>query len=548
MNGPVQSPASNPLRALADATAALKAADTDENKSAFARALLRAGAVSDTPEMRELLARAFAEAWIAPRLLFNAAGLLIRSGPSRPFIERAVWSWPKPVSIEEFSFADPLARLYGDTLLLAVLRATFVSDLALEKFLTTMRAALLDHALKADSSAPPADDLLDFACALAEQCHNNEYVWRTEKDEKTRLEKLHRLLKSPRPLSPLWLAVAAAYDPLNELEFDPEEWPEPVQALIAQQTGEAEKIAEARSTIPQIGEINDKVSQAVREQYEENPYPRWKAVPSRPRAQTLREELRAKFPHSNIGNDSGTFDVLIAGCGTGQQVPEYAAYPHAKVQAVDLSLASLAYAKTKADELRLKNVKFSQADILKLDFKPSSFDLIVSTGVLHHMDDPEKGWRKLVSLLKPGGLMHIALYSELARRSIVAAREVIAAKNYRATASAIRKFRQDVISGGLPALKPVLAAPDFYSLSECRDLLFHVHEQRFTLPRIAAFLAENGLAFIGFESTVRTGPQFSATFSQPGHFGDLTRWHEYEQKNPDAFAGMYNFWVRKQEV
>ena len=60
-----------------------------------------------------------------------------------------------------------------------------------------------------------------------------------------------------------------------------------------------------------------------------------------------------------------------------------------------------------------------QADILHLHHLGKEFDIIESTGVLHHMDEPMVGWKALVDLLKPGGLMKIGLYSDLARQHIV---------------------------------------------------------------------------------------------------------------------------------
>ena len=110
-------------------------------------------------------------------------------------------------------------------------------------------------------------------------------------------------------------------------------------------------------------------------------------------------------------------------------------------------------------------------------------------GVLHHLGDPLAGWSVLRSLLRPGGVMRIALYSELARRHVVAAHRYIAERGYGRTADDIRRFRQDIFA--LPAdhpLRPLAQSPDFFSISDCRDLLFHVQEHRFTVPRIAAFL------------------------------------------------------------
>lgn len=549
---------SNPARALARAIEAVNRADSEENRVQFARTVLR-GYVSGEPDCRALLTRAICEAWAPPRLLFNAVSVLIKNGPSKPFIERAVWAWPKPLSENELAAAGPLSLLYSDMLLRAALESTLAADIELEKFLTAIRRIVLERALRLDPSQPPPADMLEFACALARQSFINEYIFRTEKEEKAAFEKVLRLLKQnpDAPLAPLWVAVAAGYMPLGEIppkliDFS-RAWPEPVRAILRQQIYEPAEISGLRDGIPRITAIDNDVSLAVQHQYEQNPYPRWVSVPRRTGIEFC-AELQAKFPHVAIHtNESGTLNVLIAGCGTGQQVPEYAGYTGAKTLAIDLSRASLAYAKYKSEALGIQNVEFAQADILKLDLPPAGYDLIVSTGVLHHLEDPEAGWRKLVTFLKPGGFMLIGLYSETARRHIAAARRYIAAKKYRSTDNAIRKFRQDLIQAlaagnADPALRRILAAPDFYSLSECRDLLFHVQEQSFSLPRIADFIAKNGLSFVGFESTVQPGKDFAKHFTRPDHHTDLGRWHMYEQNNPDTFTAMYNFWLEKRQA
>ena len=71
----------------------------------------------------------------------------------------------------------------------------------------------------------------------------------------------------------------------------------------------------------------------------------------------------------------------------------------------------------KAHELGLANIEHAQADILKLDSLDRRFDVIETAGVLHHLADPAAGWRLLLSLLRPNGLMFVGLYSALARRS-----------------------------------------------------------------------------------------------------------------------------------
>jgi hypothetical protein len=92
--------------------------------------------------------------------------------------------------------------------------------------------------------------------------------------------------------------------------------------------------------------------------------------------------------------------------------------------------------------------------------------------------------------------------------------------------------------------KQILNFRDFYSLSELKDLLFHVQEHRFTIPKIQDCLSELGLKFCGFESS-QIVSQFKLTNTNTGDPYDLDRWHAYEEANPSTFAGMYQFWCQK---
>jgi SAM-dependent methyltransferase len=94
-----------------------------------------------------------------------------------------------------------------------------------------------------------------------------------------------------------------------------------------------------------------------------------------------------------------------------------------------------ARARPQAHQPRLRrdiaNIEYAQADILKLGSLGRSFDLIEPVGVLHHLRDWSQGWRVLLALLRPGGFMHVGLYSELARADIRAARAFIAERGAR---------------------------------------------------------------------------------------------------------------------
>jgi hypothetical protein len=91
----------------------------------------------------------------------------------------------------------------------------------------------------------------------------------------------------------------------------------------------------------------------------------------------------------------------------------------------------------------------------------------------------------------------------------------------------------------------VTASMDFFSVSGCRDLLFHVQEHRFTIPQLADFLTETGLAFVGFDLDHFSSQKYMARFPHDKTMTDLGCWDRFERENPSTFSGMYQFWVQK---
>ena len=306
------------------------------------------------------------------------------------------------------------------------------------------------------------------------------------------------------------------------------------------------------SKIPRLSSIDDKVSQLVRNQYEENPYPRWINTGLNDKPKTISQVLKPHKLHLNSEAQqfSNNPDILVAGCGTGQHALATASrFRNCNVLAVDLSLSSLSYAKRKTQELGIKNIEYMQGDILKLNQLEREFDIIESVGVLHHMDDPLAGWNVLVGKLRANGVMKIGLYSEIARQSIANARREIAKKEYTSSPHDIRRYREELTNKDLNTDSKTyryIGSGNFYSLSECRDLLFHVQEHRFTLPQIEVALNDLGLKFLGFElrqSWVRS--EFRKLYPKEDALVSIPLWHQFELKNPNTFGGMYQFWVQK---
>ena len=65
------------------------------------------------------------------------------------------------------------------------------------------------------------------------------------------------------------------------------------------------------------------------------------------------------------------------------------------------------------------------------------------------------------------------------------------------------------------------------------------------LPEIGRFLAENSAQFLGFEIDAGVLIRFLERYPQENAMRDLERWHVFETEHPPTFAGMYQFWICK---
>ncbi len=452
------------------------------------------------------------------------------------------------VQNEDLFAAADIAAVADDIFLQCALESRVVCGATLELFLTDLRAALLRLA-DADISGPAkvGDEVVGMFCALARQCFLNEYVFAQGEEETRQADRLRDLLlqklSSVGEISPLLLAAVAAYFPLHSLpeakSLLARRWPPAAAELLRQLVREPLEESEDRRTIPALTAVEDGTSLAVMHQYEEHPYPRWTINPL--------SAVAGGGKAADIHQPQPGQDILIAGCGTGEHPFDIAQKsPQARILAVDLSLVSLAYARRKTREEGLRNIEYAQADILQLGSIGRTFDRIEAVGVLHHLADPKAGWRVLLSLLAPNGVMRVGLYSEAARRPIVEARALIAARGYRATAQDIRAVRQEIIHAREePRWDTLLKTADFYSMSGCRDMLFHVMEHRLTIPDIAAFLDEHGLSFLGFELDGKIIERFRRQYPGVEALVDLDAWNVFEAANPQTFRNMYLFSIRK---
>jgi len=453
-----------------------------------------------------------------------------------------------------------------DDLLLAALARGKVLRPEIERLLTAVRRVL---ALELPSERLEDRHLSAFMVALAEQGTATDYAWAEADGEAALIDKLvidraaiaagdfeacrQLLVKCLyRPLSAVFEQPASALTPALATGVRPK----PLRDMLTRRLAEAETMAQLAAGIATLKPLADATSTRVAGQYEKSPYPRWQSITKTPPGM-IRKALETYFPAERLAYMDKPFDVLCAGCGTGQHALQSASAlgPDARVLAIDISRASLAFAKAKAAELGITNVEFMQADILDVATLGRRFDMIECVGVLHHMADTFAGWRALLPALKADGMMYVGLYSRISRSNIAALREDSAWPGPGCSDAAARTYRQTLLqrfyTGAVNAPGAILVqSRDFYALNTFRDLALHESERTHSLGEIAAFLASENLEFRGFTLEQPTFPAFRAFVGEAASAwpGKLVDWARYEAENPRTFDAMYRFWVQRRQA
>jgi tetratricopeptide (TPR) repeat protein/SAM-dependent methyltransferase len=468
------------------------------------------------------------------------------------------------IAADNDAIAMVIDDVASDPLFVFYLQKSLNVDAELEIFLTRLRRSLL---LACRGNGAVDANRLSLLCSLAHQGASNEYVFSTDHEEHALVDELRDGLERAIPAMAAAdpdverkLCLFAMYDGLHTLacrdklgSLNCAAWSPCFRSLLDKTLWSRLEEERIKLEIQSLGAIEDKVSQAVRAQYEENPYPRWLSLPDVQKID-FKRTLVQFFPHYTPSAVlDGPIEILIAGCGTGKQpIREALTYKDVNVLAIDISKSSLAYAIRMARKYGATNIRFMQGDILQLASVQQRFPVIECSGVLHHMDNPLAGWKVLCDLLEDGGVMSIGLYSETARHDLNATRDEFAKAGLAPTRDNIRKYRSDILTRlahGEIEKTSILNNDDFYSTSGCRDLLFHVQEHRFTIPKINEALQKLGLTFIGFKFPATQSGSIKKLYLR--HFPDdremnnLAYWERFEEMYPNTFSLMYQFWCQK---
>jgi SAM-dependent methyltransferase len=201
------------------------------------------------------------------------------------------------------------------------------------------------------------------------------------------------------------------------------------------------------------------------------------------------------------GRPRGNLKILVAGCGSMQAAVLAFSNPESIVLGVDFSPESIAHEERLKERHRLTNLELHRMDLLAVSELGHSFDLIVCTGVLHHMTDPAQGLRSLSSVLEPThGAMVLMLYGRLGRGGIYPLQDAFRRMRITQTPEGVRRVRS--IIEQLPAHHPgrryFERSPEMKSDAAIVDTFLHPQDRAFRVQDVLDLVEGNGLRFQGW--------------------------------------------------
>jgi SAM-dependent methyltransferase len=190
-------------------------------------------------------------------------------------------------------------------------------------------------------------------------------------------------------------------------------------------------------------------------------------------------------------------EILIAGCGTSQAASYALREPHARVTGIDISATSLNHTRDLQRKYSLENLELRELPIESVEQIGRSFDLVVCTGVLHHLPDPHRGLRALREVLKPNGAMRLMVYARYGRAGIYMMQEYCRLLGISVSDTDLSSLSATLEA--LPASHPISSvlrqARDFLEPEAIADALLHPIDRAYTVPELYAWLGRCGMCF-----------------------------------------------------
>jgi 2-polyprenyl-3-methyl-5-hydroxy-6-metoxy-1,4-benzoquinol methylase len=238
----------------------------------------------------------------------------------------------------------------------------------------------------------------------------------------------------------------------------------------------------------------------IAEFYSRHPYPppvenldragdEWRADPNRGRA-----EHHLFWPDTPY---RGNLNILVAGCGTWQAAKYALTHPDARVTGIDVSPTSIEHTAALKKKYSLTNLELRQLAIEAVGDLTGNFDLIVCTGVLHHLADPDAGLRALRAALEPDGAMYLMVYAPYGRAGVYMIQDYCRRLGVGASAREIEDLTATLaaLTKDHPLVRLLQGSRDATDPDALADALLNPRDRAFSVPQLYELLERNGLAF-----------------------------------------------------
>jgi SAM-dependent methyltransferase len=208
--------------------------------------------------------------------------------------------------------------------------------------------------------------------------------------------------------------------------------------------------------------------------------------------------------------------VLVAGCGTSQAAKVAIRRPASRVVGIDISATSLRHSAALKARYRLENLELYELPIEEVAVLGRSFDLILCTGVLHHLLDPAAGLRALRAVLEPHGALHLMVYGRYGRLGIQMLQDYCRRLGVGRSEESIDDLLHTL--GALPRSHPLghlLSAPDFGRADAVADALLNPRDRDYTVSEVFDLLDGAEMDFGRWTYQAQYLPQCGAVASTP---------------------------------
>jgi len=270
----------------------------------------------------------------------------------------------------------------------------------------------------------------------------------------------------------------------------------------------------------------------VRDFYTRHPYPPPVANLDRARDEWRderrhRAEFHLYWPGRPYRPD---LDILVAGCGTWQAAKYAVCRPGARVVGIDVSETSIEHTEKLKQQYNLTNLEIRQLPLEDTAGLGRSFDLIVSTGVLHHLADPDAGLRALRSALKPDGAMSLMVYAPYGRAGVYMLQEYCRGLGIGTSDQEIEDLvaTLECLPQSHPLVPLLRGSRDARNADALADTLLNPRDRSYSVAQLFDFIERSGLTMTRWFWQAPYLPHCGAIAATP-HANRLTALPERQQ-------------------